>query len=182
MLFNRTKGKRILGIDHSTVCLAYSLCVDGEIEYWKEVPLVGKDVFERLGDLNLKLQQIFENESIDIIAIEKTARVNSLDTAIKLGFVAGTIISYFSSRGIKVFEVPALSWQAATCKPTVTRIEMAAFKKKNPGKSVSWYRSEARKIRKQRIMDWVNKTFNIDAPSDASDAISISYYAFKKLV
>lgn len=182
VLLDRKKGKRILGIDHSTQTLAFSLCVDGKIEYWGEIPLVGKDVFERLGDLHKKLATRFEFEKIDIVAIEKTTRVNSMDVAIKMGFVAGCIMGYFSARNIKICEIAAISWQAGTSKPTFTRAEMANFKKNVPGKSASWYKGEARKIRKQRIIDWVAGTFKIDAPSDAADAISLSFHAYQKLI
>lgn len=174
-------GKRVLGIDHSSQILAFSMCVDGNIEYWEEINLVGKNVFERVGDLNNKLKARFDDQLVDVVVIEKTARVNSLDTAIKMGFVAGCIIGYFAGQGIQIVECPALSWQAYTAKPTLSKLDKIVMQRDNPGKTKSWYTNEARKIRKQRIRDWVSKTFGIDAPSDASDAICISYYGSKKI-
>lgn len=174
-------GKRVLGVDHSSQVLAFSMCVDGKIEYWEEIKLTGKNVYERVGDLFNKLRDRFDSEVIDIVVIEKTARVNSLDTAIKMGFVAGCIIGYFASKNIQIFECPALSWQAFTAKPTLSKMDKIVLQRDNPGRAKSWYTNEGRKIRKQRIMDWVKSTFGIEAPSDASDAICISYYGSMKI-
>jgi len=173
--------KRVLGIDHSTKTLAFSLCSDGKIEYWEEIALNGDSVYERLGDLYLKLENRFENENIDVLVIEKTARVNSNDAVIKLGFIAGAIISYFAAKGTKIFETPALSWQSATAKPTLNKQDKLALRTKNPGRLRSWYKNEERKIRKQRIIDWVSQELGIVAPSDAADSICISYFGDKVL-
>ena len=175
------KGKRVLGIDHSTTTLAFALSVDGKPEYWDEIPLLGANVFNRLGDLNNKLAARFDAETIDTLVIEKTVQVNSRDTVVKLAMVAGTIIGYFESRGVKSYEIPALTWQAATAKPTLTKAEQAALKLANPGRAKSWYSNEARKIRKQRIMNWVEAQFGMQVPSDCADSICISYYGSSKL-
>jgi len=181
MLTKQTQAKRVLGIDHSTQTLAFALCVDGKIEYWDEIDLKGSTVYERLGDLHTKLAARFSHEKIDLVVIEKTARVNSQDTAIKLGFIAGCIIGYFSAKGIRIYESPALAWQAATAKPTLSKLDKASLRTMNPGRSKSWYSNEERKIRKQRIIDWVEKELNITAPSDGADAICISWFASKVL-
>jgi hypothetical protein len=181
LLKRSKKGKRVLGVDHSTQTLAFCLSVDGIPEYWEEIPLVGSTVYERVGDLNSKLKARFDAESIDYLVIEKTVQVNSRDTVVKLAMIAGCIIGYFGGRGIKVFEVPALTWQAATAKPTLTKAEQGALKLANPGRLKSWYANEARKIRKQRIIDWVEMQFGIKVPSDCADSICIAYYGSNKL-
>jgi len=170
-----------LGIDHSTQTLAFCLSIDGVPEYWEEISLKGSTAFERVGDLYGKLAARFDNEQVDILVIEKTARVNSLDTAIKLGFVAGVIIGYFANKKVKVFEAPALSWQAATAKPTLSKADKLALRAANPKRSKSWYSNEERKIRKQRIIDWVYENFGMLVPSDCADAICISVYGSRKL-
>lgn len=182
MLRAKTKnGQRVLGIDHSTNTLAFCVSIDGQIKDWGEIQLSGNNVFEKMGDLHEKLDIEFNNVAINTLCIEKTVQVNSRDTVVKLAMIAGVIIGYFSSKGIKVFEVPALTWQAATAKPTLSKIDLAVLKTNNPGRTKSWYSNEARKIRKQRIIDWVETTFGIIAPSDAADAICISYYGGTKL-
>lgn len=175
------KGKRVLGVDHSTMKFAYSLCVDGKIEYWGEIDLEGSTAFDRIGDLHNKLIKYFENEKIDKLVIEKTTRVNSQSVALKMGMVAGVIIGYFAAKGVSCDELAAISWQAATAKPTLTKIEKAKLKKDNPGRSVSWLTGEARKIRKQRIIDWVYANHGINAPSDAADAICVSLVASERI-
>lgn len=182
MLLKRNKrGKRVLGVDHSTQTLAFCLSVDGVPEYWEEIPLAGATVYERMGDLYNKLKLRFDSEEIDVLVIEKTVHVNSRDTVVKLAMIAGCIIGYFSGKGTRVFEVAALTWQAATAKPTLTKAEQSALKLGNPGRLKSWYTNEARKIRKQRIIDWVEAQFNIKVPSDCADSICIAYYGSCKL-
>lgn len=171
----------MLGIDHSTQTLAFCLAVDGKPEYWEEIPLIGSTVYDRLGSLRKALEKRFANEAIDVLAIEKTVQVNSRDTVVKLAMIAGEIIGYFSARDTKVFEVPATTWQAATAKPTLTRAEQAVLKLANPGRVKSWYANEARKIRKQRIIDWVASTFGITVASDCADSICIAYYGSLKI-
>jgi hypothetical protein len=175
------KGKRVLGIDHSTQILAFCLSVDGVPEYWDEIPLVGKNVYAKIGDLHQKLKARFDLEDIDALVIEKTVQVNSRDTVVKLAMIAGCIIGYFQARGIESREVAALTWQAATARPTLSRPEQLQLKIDNPGRTKSWYQNEARKIRKQRIIDWVAAKFNINVPSDCADSICISYYGSLKL-
>jgi hypothetical protein len=175
------KGKRVLGIDHSTQTLAFCLSVDGKPEYWEEIPLLGSTVYARIGDLVNKLAARFDTEVIDTLVIEKTVQVNSRDTVVKLAMIAGAIIGYFEARGIKAYEVPAPTWQAATAKPTLSKAEQAALKLANPGRAKSWYSNEARKIRKQRIMDWVELNFGMTVPSDCADSICISVYGGTKL-
>jgi hypothetical protein len=175
------KGKRVLGIDHSTTTLAFCLSVNGVPEYWEEIPLLGINVYARIGDLVNKLAARFDSEVINTLVIEKTVQVNSRDTVVKLAMIAGAIIGYFEARGIKAYEVSALTWQAATAKPTLTKAEQAALKLANPGRAKSWYSNEARKIRKQRIMDWVEKQFGMKVASDCADSICISYYGSCKL-
>jgi hypothetical protein len=175
------KGKRVLGIDHSTTTLAFCLSVDGVPEYWEEIPLLGSNVYARIGDLVNKLAARFDSEDINTLVIEKTVQVNSRDTVVKLAMIAGAIIGYFEARGIQAYEVSALTWQAATAKPTLTKAEQAALKLANPGRAKSWYSNEARKIRKQRIIDWVANTFGINVPSDCADSICIAYYGSSKL-
>jgi|SRR5215203_4665409 len=179
MLLNRV-GRRTIGIDHSTNVFAYSVFVGTKLERWEEIPLVGSTVYERLGDLHIKLASRFENENIDSVVIEKTACVNNTSVTIKLGMVAGVIIGYFQARGIKCQEILSITWQGATCKPTLTKAERLVLKRDNPGHPASWYTNEARKIRKKRIIDWVTENYGVVAPSDASDAISIGHFASRK--
>lgn len=179
--FKTKNGQRILGIDHSTNTLAFCISVDGVIKDWGEVPLSGNNVYEKIGDLYTKLAIKFKDVDVDTLCIEKTVQVNSRDTVVKLAMIAGAIIGYFSSKGTKVHEVPALTWQSATAKPTLSKLEQAKLKKDNPGRTKSWYSNEARKIRKQRIIDWVETNYGIIAPSDAADAICISVYGGSKL-
>lgn len=169
-----------MGIDHSTTTFAFCFSKDGIPESWGEIPLKGATVYERLGDLCQKLEQ-FESEKIDHLVIEKTVHVNSRDTVVKLAMIAGLIIGYFSSLGIKVNEVPAVTWQAATAKPTLSKIEKLQLRISNPGRTRSWYSNEERKIRKQRIIDWVEQQFGIKVPSDAADSICISVYGGTKI-
>jgi len=181
MLRVKKNGQRVLGIDHSTNTLAFCISEDGKVKDWGEIPLVGNNVFERMGDLHYKLKYHFGNTTANVLCIEKTVQVNSRDTVVKLAMIAGVIIGFFAEYGLKVHEVPALTWQSATAKPTLTSPEQAKLKLENPGRTKSWYSNEARKIRKQRIIDWVETNYGIIAPSDAADAICISLYGGSKL-
>jgi hypothetical protein len=82
---------------------------------------------------------------------------------------------------MNVVTVTPVAWQSYLGNPNLKPAERAAIKKANPGKSESWYKSEGRRMRKQRTLDIVRARFGPDLIHDnsdnASDAIGVAWYA-----
>jgi membrane protein DedA with SNARE-associated domain len=62
----------------------------------------------------------------------------------------------------------------------ITKEEKHEIQKKNPGKSVSWFKNEERNIRKQRTINFVNINYDKQLDDDdVADACAIGHWALK---
>ena len=186
----KTKATRVLGIDCSTKSLAYA-CFEGpKALYCGEVFFEGATVFERLNDARAKTQAIIDSTDVlgtdgfraDFVAIESAIMVNNSKTVISLAYVYGAVMGVLLQNDAKVVEVFPIQWQTYIGNPNLKTFEKEALKRDNPGKSVSWYKSAGRLMRKQRSLDFAQSYFKIDSNSDnVGDAVGIAYYAANKL-
>lgn len=170
----------MVGIDCSTHSVAYAIFEDGKLVDYGEIPFTGKTVFDRANDARRKADAVRDKFSGCTMAIEKTIKVRSVQTAIHMAFVAGNIITSWSNG--KVWEVAPITWQSYIGNPLLKPVEKAKIKNDNPGKSTTWYREKQRLARKQKTIDWCKTTFGVDVDSDnVADAIGVGYYASEKL-
>ena|SRR6185436_1453413 len=170
-----------MGLDCSTNSLAYSFVHNGKLLKYGEIFFKGNDVYHRASDARKKIESIKHEFQMSSIAIEKTIFVRSIDTAIKMAFVAGTVISCLIDDNISVVEINPLSWQSGIGNPNLTTKEKAEIQRDFPGKSKNWYMAKNRDIRKNRTRQWVRSTFNIDIESDnITDAIGLAFYVDNK--
>jgi hypothetical protein len=83
--------------------------------------------------------------------------------------------------GVRVENIPPITWQNAIGNKAFTKEEKADLAKKYPDAKPAWLKEEMRKMRKQRTIDWVKTQFNIDVPNDnVSDAIAVAHVGFNK--
>lgn len=180
MIFD--KYDNVMGIDCSTNSLAFAIFNNECIVKYGEIQFVGKDVYHRAADAKNKLQALKDEFSIGYIAIEKTIMVRSIDTAIKMAFVAGTVISCLMDNNIKVVEIAPITWQGHIGNPNLSLKEKNSIKIMFPNKSKSWYQNKNREVRKQKTIDWVKSNFGLDIESNnITDAIGLAYYASCKV-
>lgn len=167
-----------MGLDCSTNSLAFAFVQDEVLLKYGEIYFSGPDVYHRASDARKKIEAIKHEFAISSVVIEKTIFARSIDTAIKMAFVAGTVISCLLEDHVKVLEVAPISWQSGIGNPNLTAKEKAQIQKDFPGKSKNWYMAKNRDIRKNRTKQWVRSKFGIDIESDnITDAIGLAYYS-----
>jgi Holliday junction resolvasome RuvABC endonuclease subunit len=181
----RTKAKRVMGIDCSTHSLAFTIFHNRRPVQWGKIVFDGADVFERLEDAANKLRAVKDEFNVDYIAFEGAimAKVKNPDVTIKLAMVYGACIAELMRKNVKVVTVQPLSWQSFIGNPNFKPAEKLALKNEFPGMSTSWYSTKIRSIRKQRTMD----IFNAKWPhmeltdNDVGDSCGIAYFAYHQL-
>jgi hypothetical protein len=181
----RTKAKRVMGIDCSTHALAFCIFHNRRPVKYGKINFQGADVFERLEDAANKLRAVKDEFDVDYIAFEGAimAKVKNPDVTIKLAMVYGACIAELMRKNVKVVTVQPLSWQSFIGNPNFKTPEKNALKIEFPGMSTSWYSTKIRAIRKQRTMDFFNKKWpemNL-TDDDVGDACGISYYGYHSL-
>lgn len=176
------KPTTTLAIDASTNSFAFALFEGKKLVRYGEIDFVGKTVFDRLADAQPKLYSMRNQLSADQVVIEGATYVQNKRTVILLAYCFGAIISAVKRPGADVKEVPPITWQNAIGNKALNKVEKAQLKRDNPDKSESWYKDQAREIRKQRTMDWVAKNFNVVVSSDnISDAIALGAVAVREI-
>lgn len=187
-LTKRKQAKRVLGVDTSTHSLAFCLMEKRRNQWqplhWGKMDIHGTAMDERLGDIVKKLGSVLEELQPDAVVIEGPVYINSKDVTIKISKIIGAATGIASAYGADCYEVAPTSWMNYIGNPTR---DSAEFKKrlrdKNPGKAKTWYKAEARRMRKQRTMDWVKLTFGISLDDDdVGDSFGVCYYGIKELV
>lgn len=167
-----------MGLDCSTNSLAFSFIHNGELLKYGEIYFNGSDVYHRAADARKKIEAIKHEFQISSVVIEKTIFAKSIDTAIKMAFVAGTVISCLLDDHVRVLEVAPISWQSGIGNPNLTPKEKLQIQRDFPGKSKNWYMAKSRDIRKNRTRQWVRSTFGVDIQSDnITDAIGLAWYS-----
>lgn len=175
-IFWRTK-RPVIGIDCSTNSLAFSVFKGKKLVKFGEIYFKGDTVFHRAADARRKVEALAKEFDASFVAIEKTIFARSIDTAIKMAYVAGTVISCLVENNAEVVEIAPISWQSGIGNPNLTNAEKAKLKVDFPGKSKTWYQTKGREIRKGRTKAWVQKEFGLDIESDnVTDAIGVGYY------
>lgn len=181
----KTKAKRVMGIDCSTHSLAFAIFHNRRPVQWGKITFEGADVFERLEDAANKLRAVKDEFDVDYIAFEAAilARTKNADVTIKLAMVYGACIAELMRKNVKVVTVKPLVWQSFIGNPNFKPAEKLALKKEFPDKSVSWYSTKIREMRKQRTMDFFNKKWaHMElTDNDVGDACGIGYYAYHSL-
>ena len=176
-IFWRSK-RPVIGIDCSTNSLAFSVFEGKKIVKFGEIFFKGDTVFHRAADARRKMEDLAREFDVSFVAIEKTIFARSIDTAIKMAYVAGTVISCLVENHAEVIEIAPISWQSGIGNPNLTNAEKAKIKTDFPGRSKTWYQMKGREIRKNRTKEWVKKEFGLDIESDnVTDAIGLGYHA-----
>lgn len=166
-----------MGIDASTMSMAFCLMSDQEVIKYGEIFFEGDSVFERAVDANKKIKALKASIDYDMIAIESAIIVNSAVVGIKMAYVFGAIVAELCRGGQPIIEVKPLAWQSYIGNKAWTAAQKAELKKNNPKKSVSWLKAEMRKQRKQTTIDYFNKKYGTKIESDnVADAFGVAYY------
>lgn len=191
LTLNNPKPNIICCIDASTNSFAFALF---NTEYNNKtgkslgtigkINFEGKDIYEKVIDAGKKAKALFEHYSgFEVIVIEHTVFMNSPKTAADLALVQGAILGAAGQAGTKTIgKVSPITWQNYIGNKKLSKEEQLDIKNKNPGKSVSWYKTYERNLRKQKTINFININYNKNiTDNDVADACGIGHWAVNNL-
>jgi hypothetical protein len=125
---------------------------------------------------------MFDNiVSADAIVIEHTVFMNSPKTAADLALVQGALLGSAGQSGIRTIgKVSPITWQNYLGNKKLTKEEQLLIRSKNPGKSLSWYKTYERNFRKERTIKLIEIIYDKTiTDNDVADACGIGHWAVK---
>lgn len=176
------KPNVICAIDASTNSLAFALFDTQQ----KKLGVVGKinfegnDVYEKIMDAGKKVKAFLDYYGgFEAIVIEHTVFMNSPKTAADLALVQGAILGAAGQAGTKVIgKVSPITWQNYLGNKKISKEEQLVIRAKNPGKSLSWYKTYERNLRKERTMKLIEINYDrIIKDNDVADACGIGHWS-----
>jgi Holliday junction resolvasome RuvABC endonuclease subunit len=180
----KTTANRCIGIDCSTKSLGWAIFEDDRPVECGEFNFLGANLYERLNHARQMTQALVDEGKLvgDFVGIESAIYVQNMQTAIKLAYVFGAVISVLMQNKMEVVEIAPITWQTAFGVPNLTKEQRAQICKDFPDKSDSWYKSKGRDIRKHHILAVAKKYFSIPGDSDnVGDAVGIAWYVTTSL-
>jgi hypothetical protein len=105
--------------------------------------------------------------------------MNSPKTAADLALVQGAILGAAGQAGTKVIgKVSPITWQNYLGNKKISKEEQLIIRAKIPGKSLSWYKSYERNLRKERTIKLIEINYDrIIKDNDVADAAGIGHWA-----
>jgi len=176
------KPHKICAIDASTNSLAFALFSGESLESVGKINFEGKDVYEKVMDAGKKVKAFFDiYGGFEAIVIEHTVFMNSPKTAADLALVQGAILGSAGQTGTNVIgKVSPITWQNYIGNKKISKDEQLFIRSQNPGKSVSWYKTYERNLRKERTIKFINTIYDRSiTDNDVADACGIGHWALK---
>lgn len=175
-------GNSVMGVDMSSTSLAFSRIENGKLESWGKIFIAGEDTFDKCADVISKSGALFSSFSPDLVLFESSAYVNNNAVMKQLSMIFGAAAGAARLARAKVLDVPPVTWQSYIGNSPNSKKVREQFAKDNPGLSDSQLKVRMRGERKQRNIDFVKKTYQIELQDDdVADAICIGYYASEVL-
>jgi Holliday junction resolvasome RuvABC endonuclease subunit len=174
--------ERICSIDASTNSLAFAVfdTKQGSLAGIGKINFEGKDTYQKVMDAGKKVKAFLDfYGGFDAIIIEHTVFMNSPKTAADLALVQGAILGAAGQAGTQIIgKVSPITWQNFIGNKKISKEEQLVIRSKNPGKSVSWYKTYERNLRKERTIKFINTIYDkkID-DNDVADACGIGHWA-----
>jgi len=174
--------KRICAIDASTNSLAFAMfdTFTKDLISFGKINFEGKDTYEKVMDAGKKVKAFLDMYGgFEAIIIEHTVFMNSPKTAADLALVQGAILGSAGQTGTKVIgKVSPITWQNYIGNKKISKDEQLFIRSQNPGKSISWYKSYERNLRKERTIKFINTIYDRTiTDNDVADACGIGHWA-----
>ena len=172
----------ICAIDASTNSLAFALFDTNQknLGVIGKINFEGKDTYEKLMDAGKKVKSFFDfYGGFKAIIIEHTVFMNSPKTAADLALVQGAILGAAGQSGTEIIgKVSPITWQNFIGNKKISKEEQLLIRSNNPGKSVSWYKTYERNLRKERTIKFINTIYDRTiTDNDVADACGIGHWA-----
>jgi Holliday junction resolvasome RuvABC endonuclease subunit len=176
--------KTICAIDASTNSLAFAIFDTQKktLESVGKITFKGKDTYEKVMDAGQKVKLFLDlYGGFEAIVIEHTVFMNSPKTAADLALVQGAILGSAGQSGTKVIgKVSPITWQNFIGNKKISKDEQLFIRSQHPGKSVSWYKTYERNLRKERTINFINLQYDRTiTDNDVADACGIGHWAIK---
>jgi Holliday junction resolvasome RuvABC endonuclease subunit len=176
------KPKVICAIDASTNSLAFALFDTQQktLGAVGKINFEGNDTYEKVMDAGKKVKAFIDlYGGFEAIVIEHTVFMNSPKTAADLALVQGAILGAAGQAGTKIIgKVSPITWQNYLGNKKISKEEQLIIRAKTPGKSLSWYKSYERNLRKERTMKLIEINYDrIIKDNDVADAAGIGHWA-----
>jgi hypothetical protein len=115
----------------------------------------------------------------EAIIIEHTVFMNSPKTAADLALVQGAILGAAGQSGTTVIgKVSPITWQNFIGNKKISKDEQLFIRSQYPNKSLSWYKSHERNLRKERTIRFINTIYDRSiTDNDVADACGIGHWA-----
>jgi hypothetical protein len=176
------KPHTICAIDASTNSLAFALFVGDNLGVVGKINFEGSNTYEKVMDAGQKVKAFFDYYGgFEAIIIEHTVFMNSPKTAADLALVQGAILGAAGQSGTKVIgTVSPITWQNYIGNKKISKDEQLFIRSQHPGKSVSWYKTYERNLRKERTIKFINTIYDRTiTDNDVADACGIGHWAIK---
>ena len=179
---SKTKPDVICAIDASTNSLAFALFDTQQktLGTIGKINFNGSNIYEKVMDAGQKVKAFFDYYGgFEGIVIEHTVFMNSPKTAADLALVQGAILGAAGQSGTKIMgRVSPITWQNFIGNKKISKEEQLLIRSKNPNKSISWYKTYERNLRKERTIKFININYdkNIN-DNDVADACGIGHWA-----
>jgi len=174
--------KKICAIDASTNSLAFSVfdTFTKSIVTVGKINFEGKDTYEKVMDAGKKVKAFFDiYGGFEAIIIEHTVFMNSPKTAADLALVQGAILGSAGQTGTQIIgKVSPITWQNFIGNKKISKDEQVVIRYQHPGKSISWYKTYERNLRKERTIKYINTIYDRTiTDNDVADACGIGHWA-----
>lgn len=178
----KTIPNSICSIDASTNSLAFALfdTKQKNLGVVGKIAFEGNDIYEKVMDAGQKVKAFLDYYGgFEAIVIEHTVFMNSPKTAADLALVQGAILGAAGQAGTKTIgKVSPITWQNYIGNKRISKDEQAMIRAKNPGKSIAWYKSFERNLRKERTIKFINLNYDRTiSDNDVADACGIGHWA-----
>jgi Holliday junction resolvasome RuvABC endonuclease subunit len=174
--------KRVCAIDASTNSIAFAIfdTFTKDLVSVGKINFEGKDTYEKVMDAGKKVKAFLDiYGGFEAIIIEHTVFMNSPKTQADLALVQGAILGSAGQSGTKIIgKVSPITWQNYIGNKKISKEEQLLIRSTNPGKSVSWYKSYERNLRKERTIRFINTIYDRTiTDNDVADACGIGHWA-----
>jgi hypothetical protein len=176
------KPHKICAIDASTNSLAFALFSGDDLESVGKINFEGNNTYEKVMDAGKKVKGFFDiYGGFEAIIIEHTVFMNSPKTAADLALVQGAILGAAGQSGTKLIgTVSPITWQNYIGNKKISKDEQLFIRSQHPEKSVSWYKTYERNLRKERTIRFINTIYDRTiTDNDVADACGIGHWAIK---
>jgi Holliday junction resolvasome RuvABC endonuclease subunit len=176
----------ICTIDASTNSLAFALfnTKEKQLESIGKINFEGNNTYEKVMDAGKKVKSFFDiYDGFEAIVIEHTVFMNSPKTAADLALVQGAILGAAGQSGTTMIgKVSPITWQNYIGNKKISKDEQLFIRSQNPGKSLSWYKTYERNLRKERTIKIINSIYDRTiTDNDVADACGIGHWAINNL-